>query len=135
MPGKPRSFQQSTPTPLRMAEGSPQFTNAQYLALGAFIASLAAVGHGTYLNAVHGGRALRLKIYADGDQYEDTITPSDDIAYLLGGYAAQFKCVSEYQAVLGAAHRAAAERPQDAPEAVEGTQGTGGGRSKSLRGS
>ena len=126
-------FQKDTPRPLRSEYGPVEFSPYQLLALGAFIAAMLSAGHGIYANLLSSSGTVRLRIYADGETWEDNISPRDDFAMLLGGYAKQFSCSPQYLAVLGAGHRGAAESPQEASQGGREGEDTGRGGSKRLR--
>lgn len=126
-------FQKDTPRPLRSEYGPAEFTRYQLLALGSFISAMLSVGHGIYANVLQSSGTVRMRIYAEGESWEDNISPRDDFAQLLGGYAAQFKCVTEFQAILGAGHAGAAERAAEAPAAGSEGKDTSPGGAKRLR--
>lgn len=126
-------FQKDSPRPLRSSYGPVEFTPAQMAALGAFVAAMLQGGHGCYANVLTSSGTVRLRLYVEGEQWEDNISPRDDFAMLLGEYAKQFSVTAEYVAILGALHAGRAERPQETPEAAGGTEDTGRGGSKRLR--
>lgn len=135
MPARRQSFAKDTPRPLRSEYGPAEFSHYQLLALGGFVSALLAVGHGVYANVLTSSGTIRLRIYADGETWEDNIRPQDDFAMLLGGYAKQFGAVVEYERILGAAHGGRAERPQETPQEVPEGKDTGKGGTRALRGS
>lgn len=130
-----RRMQQKSAQPLRPDAVSTQFTSLQMQVYACFLAALLPGGNGVYTSLVRNGGAIRIRIYAGDESYEDTIFPSDDLVYLLDTYADQFKVSAEFKGLLGALHARAAQRQSEAREGAPEGEGTGGKGPRALRGS
>lgn len=130
-----RRMQQKAAQPLRPDSVPAQFSGYQMSVYAAFLSAVLSNSIGVYSSLVRNGGAIRLRLYSGDESYEDTIFPSDDLAYLLTDYATQFKVKEEFLSQVGRLHAGEAQRQSEARQ--EGAEGvsTAQGGSKPLRGS
>lgn len=119
--------------PLREVPQSNDFSDGQLEILGIFLASLLANGQAVYCTGLHAGTAIRVRIYSNGDTYEDVLHPRDDLAELLFGYAKQFAAGETFKALYAAQAARRAQANSGSVTSADPTPDTGKGGSKTLR--
>jgi len=132
MPVKKRTMPSQDPTPLRKGKAYGDPSPDQELALGAFLAAMVVGYHGVYVTRYAQSGAIKLKVYADGEAYEDALETNEEWAPVFGDYAKRFGVLAHYRDILGIAGGAPAVRAADGPEG--GSEGQEGAP-RSLRGS
>jgi len=97
-------FSKDEPISLRPEQTASDFSLAQQLYLGAFVAAMLMGGNAVYATLNGVSQTVRLKLYVEGEQYADVLGPRDDFAQLLGDYAKQFGVLMYYQDLYAALH-------------------------------
>jgi len=122
-------------TPLRKSKATSDPTPIQEAYLAAFLASCVIGYTGVYAVRYTNSGAIKLKLYIDGDSYEDILETNEDWAILFDDYAVQAGVKATYQAIVGAFHGGLPVLAAQAPERVPPTDDTTPARSKPLRAS
>lgn len=117
MPSKTRRMPAQDPTPLRKGKAYGDPSSEQERCLAAFLASMVVGYHGIYVTRYAQSGAIKLKVYADGEAYEDALETNEDWGPVFGDYAQRFGVLPHYRAILATLNGAATVRPPGAPAA------------------
>lgn len=111
-----------TATPLRQSVTTFDPSDAQEDYLAAFMAACV-IGHvDIYATRYQSSGAIKLKLYADGESYEDVLNVQEEWGTLFDDYSRTVGVRPHYQALVKRIHAArAAERAADVP--AEGPEG------------
>jgi hypothetical protein len=129
-----KRMQDQAATPLRAsaATADPSETQEGYLA--AFLAACVVGGVGVYITRYRNSGGIKLRLYIDGDSYEDVLNVSEEWGVLFDDYAKQAGVRPHYLALVKIFHRGRAESPQDAPDEAPPASDTPTPGAKALRG-
>lgn len=133
MPNYNRRMQSKSAQPLRPDAVQQQFSSYQMQVYACFLCAVLSGGIGVYTSLVRNGGAIRVRLYSGDESYEDTIFPSDDLAYLFAEYAQQFKVKEEFLGQVARLHARSAESQSEAREGAAEGEDTGAKVSKRLR--
>lgn len=135
MPSKRRTMPAQDPTPLRSGKAFRDPDEEQERALAAFLAAMVIGYNGVYCTRYAQSGAIKLKVYADGESYEDALETNEEWGPVLGDYAKRFGVLATYQSLYAARPATAPGSPAEGREGAPPSEGATPGASKPLRGS
>lgn len=110
-----RNMPKSDPTPLRKSRAYAEPDEDQEQALGAFITA-ALISHvAVYATRYTSSGAIKLRLYAEGETYEDVLETNEPWDTLFHDYAKQLGFLAHYQGIMGIYNARRAERAAEGP--------------------
>lgn len=129
-----KSLKTQDATPLRRSKATSDPNEAQEEYLAAFLCACVLGYTGVYVTRYTNSGAIKLKLYIDGNQYEDILETNEEWGPLFDDYATQAGVRGHYLAVVKRIHAARAERAAEAAEGTAEGESTAPPTPKALRG-
>lgn len=115
---KRRRMQDDAATPLRKGPDTRALSSDQEVYLGAFLAAALVGGVGIYATQYQASGSIKVRLYSDGERYEDTLDSREDFLPLFDDYSKQLGFQAHFRAIVSRVHPGRAERPAEAPPAA-----------------
>lgn len=128
-----RKMDTDSATPLRKSTATQALSDEQETYLGAFLAAALVGGVGIYATQYQASGSIKVRLYSDGERYEDTLDTREDFLPLFDDYSKQLGFQAHFRAIVARVHPRRAERAAEAPLGGAEGEDTGPAGSKPLR--
>lgn len=109
-----RKMDTEAATPLRKSTATATLSDEQEIYLGAFLTAALLGGVGIYATQYQASGAIKVRLYSDGERYEDTLDAREDFLPLFDDYSKQLGFQFHFRAIVARVHPRRAERPAEA---------------------